>query len=163
MAKSLSQITRLPLVHLDSLYWTDGWIPRERNEFVFLVQKELEKESWILDGNMRRNLPQRLLYCDTVIFLDFPALVCFCGVLRRHLKYLGSSRPDMGGKCIEKFSLRSLRFLFSTLFFNRKNRNYFYGTIRKLPHIHLIILKSRKEVSSFLDNLQETGALYDQD
>ena len=59
MARQLAEITGLPLCHLDTLYWTDDWQPRERSDFITLLQAELEKEEWILDGNMRRTLPQR--------------------------------------------------------------------------------------------------------
>ena len=97
MARQLAEITGLPLCHLDTLYWTDDWQPRERSDFITLLQAELEKEEWILDGNMRRTLPQRLPYCDTVIYLDFSGIRCFFGTLKRLLQNHGQSRPDMGG------------------------------------------------------------------
>lgn len=153
MSVELAKITKLPLCHLDSLYWTDGWVPRERGEFLSLLEEKLMEPEWILDGNMRRSLPTRLKYCDTVIYLDFSACSCFAGVLKRLWQNRGKSRPDMGGECIEGFNRRSLKFLFSTLSFNRKNRKYFYLEISKHPNVKLIVLKRRREVKAFLKSL----------
>ena len=96
MARQLAKITGLPLCHLDTLYWTDDWQPRERSEFITLLQAELEKEEWILDGNMRRTLPQRLPYCDTVIYLDFSGIRCFFGTLKRLVQKPRSIAPGYG-------------------------------------------------------------------
>lgn len=155
MACTLAQRTGLPLVHLDKLYWTDNWVPRDRADFLALLTDELEKPAWILDGNMRRTLPQRLAYCDTVIYLDFPGWRCFWGVLCRLVRYSGRVRPDMGAGCVEQFDARAWRFLWSTLSFNRKNRDYFYQTLADFPQLELIVLKNRREVASFLNSLGE--------
>ncbi|MEE1357841.1 MAG: isopentenyl transferase family protein, partial [Clostridia bacterium] len=37
MSRKLAEKTSLPLVHLDTLYWTGNWQPRERSEFVELL------------------------------------------------------------------------------------------------------------------------------
>ena len=155
MARQLAEITGLPLCHLDTLYWTDDWQPRERSDFITLLQAELEKEEWILDGNMRRTLPQRLPYCDTVIYLDFSGIRCFLGTLKRLLQNHGQSRPDMGGNCIERFDKRSWTFIKSTLSFNKKNRACFYNTIASYPNVELIVLKNRWQVNKFLKSLKE--------
>jgi len=151
MARELATITGLPLCHLDSLYWTDNWQPRERGEFLSLLQTELQKPAWILDGNMKRTLPMRLMYCDTVIYLDFSGIRCFFGVLKRLIMYHGKSRPDMGGCCIERFDKHAFSFIKSTLQFNQNNREYFYSEIAAHPEINLIVLKNRRQVRKFLD------------
>ncbi|MBQ7315075.1 MAG: topology modulation protein [Clostridia bacterium] len=155
MARQLAERTGLPLCHLDTLYWTDDWQPRERSAFLELLQAELEKSEWILDGNMRSTLPQRLPYCDTVIYLDFSGIRCFFGALKRLLLNHGTSRPDMGGTCIERFDKRSWTFIKSTLSFNKKHRAYFYQTIAEHPDVQLIVLKNRKQVSDFLRSVQK--------
>ena len=150
MSRELASLTGLHLCHLDSLYWTDGWVPRDRAEFLLLLRSELEKPEWILDGNMRRTLPLRLSYCDTVIYLDFPGIKCFWGAIRRLISNHGKSRSDMGGYCPELFDKRSFDFIKSTLSFNKKNRRYFYDTIAEHPNVTLIVLKSRRQVRRFL-------------
>lgn len=154
MARQLAEITKLPLCHLDSLYWTGDWQVRERSEFLELLQAELEKSEWILDGNMRSTLPKRLPYCDTVIYLDFSGIRCFFGTVKRVLENHGRSRSDMGGNCVERFDKRSWDFIKSTLTFNRRNRAYFYDTIATCPHVELIVLKNRKAVAEYLKLLK---------
>ena len=156
MSRELASLTGLHLCHLDSLYWTDGWVPRDRAEFLLLLRSELEKPEWILDGNMRRTLPLRLSYCDTVIYLDFPGIKCFWGAVRRLFSNYGKSRFDMGGYCPERFDKRSFTFIKSTLSFNKKNRRYFYDTIAEHPNVTLIVLKSRRQVRRFLRSLENT-------
>ncbi len=153
MSRKLAEKTSLPLVHLDTLYWTGNWQPRERSEFVELLSAELKKTEWILDGNMKRTLPMRLSYCDTVIYLDFSGIRCFFGTIQRLFQNRGKSRPDMGGECIEKFDMRSWRFIFSTLRFNKNCRAYFYQTIAEHPNVELVVLKNRKQVADFLKSV----------
>lgn len=155
MSIELSRITGLPLTHLDRLYWTGNWQARSHEEFDALLMRELEKEEWILDGNMRRTLPLRLKYSDTVIYLDFSGIRCFFGTLGRVLKNRGRVRPDMGGECVERLDKRSISFIFSTLKFNRKNRQYIYSAISEHKDVRLIVLKNRREVKRFLRSLEE--------
>ena len=133
MARQLAEITGLPLCHLDTLYWTDDWQPRERSDFITLLQAELEKEEWILDGNMRRTLPQRLPYCDTVIYLDFSGIRCFFGTLKRLLQNHGQSRPDMGGIAL-RGSISALGLLSRALYHSTKNTAPIFITrLRRIP------------------------------
>ena len=85
-SRALAQKLALPLVHLDRLYWTGDWENRTREEFDRLLQAELEKPQWIIDGNFTRTFPHRLSYCDTVFFFDLPALPCLWGVTLRSLQ-----------------------------------------------------------------------------
>ena len=155
MSLELSRITGLPLTHLDKLYWTGEWQARSHEEFDKLLISELERDMWILDGTMRRTLPLRLSYCDTVIYLDFSGIRCFFGTLGRVLKNRGKVRADMGGECKERLDKRSLGFVFSTLKFNKKNRKYIYSSIAEHKHVRVIVLKNRRQVKSFLRSIEE--------
>ena len=152
-SKRLAKITNLPLCHLDSLYWTDGWTPRDKGEFISLLTAELEKPSWILDGNMKSTLETRLSYCDTVIYLDFSTMACVLGVIKRVIKNYGKSRDDMAKNCPEKFDNRTFTFLKSVLKFNKNNRANFYTAIASAPNVKLIVLKNRRQVNRYLKKL----------
>ena len=104
-AKKLAQKTRLPLVHLDKLYWKDNWQHVTQEEFDSLLLPELKKNSWIIDGNMKRTLPLRLKYCDTVIIFDFPRALCLWGAIKRCISNYGKSRDDMGDIVPKKYHL----------------------------------------------------------
>ena len=53
-SKRLHAATDLPLVHLDRLLWYGNWQVREREEFDALLDAELQKDRWIIDGKIGR-------------------------------------------------------------------------------------------------------------
>lgn len=87
----LEKLTKLPLYHLDLLYWQKDKTIVKRETFDKRLQEILESDSWIIDGNYMRTLPLRLSYADTVFFLDLDNKVCLDGIRQRS----GKSRPDM--------------------------------------------------------------------
>lgn len=153
MARELSSKLGLPLVHLDKLYWRDDWQHATREELAAALQPELEKSEWIIDGNMKHSLPYRLKYCDTVIYLDFPVIVCVFGALKRIIGSNNKSRPDMGGNCVEKLNRRAFEFIKSIFKFNKRNRGDFYKFIAEAENARLIVLKNRRQVKYFLKHI----------
>ncbi len=91
----------LPVVHLDRLWWLPGWVERDREEFDGMLKRELQKPSWVIDGNYHRTLALRLAYCDAVVFLDIPTEECLKNAYARAEKYRGTTRPDMTEGCPE--------------------------------------------------------------
>ena len=73
-ARAMGERFVLPVVHLDKLWWLPGWVQREREEFDALLQTELDKPQWVIDGNFFRTFERRLQACDAVVFLDLPAI-----------------------------------------------------------------------------------------
>ena len=90
-SRALSQITGLPLTHLDMLYWKADKTTVERSVFIERLAEVLQKDAWIIDGNYCSTMELRMQACDTVIFLDYPADICLQGVKDRQ----GKPRPDM--------------------------------------------------------------------
>lgn len=156
-AKKLSLETKLPLIHLDVLYWRDNWKSASKEEFDNLLLKELIKPKWIIDGNIGRTLHHRLKYCDTVIFMDFPRWKCVYGSIKRVIENYGKSRPDMGGYCIEKFNKNTYEFIKNVWNFNKSNRNRYYNLINDTSNVKLVVLKSRKQVNNFLKTLSNNN------
>ena len=152
-ARELAQKLRLPLVHLDRLYWHGSWEHLSREEFDRALQRELEKPEWIIDGNFSRTIPHRLEYCDTVFYFDFPAAVCLAGITRRTLTNLGKARSDMGGNCVEHFDRHKLSLYRSVLTFNRQHRKAYYGLLNNAEGVRVIVFKSRRQANGFLKQL----------
>ena len=150
LSRSLAEKTGLPLVHLDKLFWRDGWISVSKEEFDVLLQTKLEKPEWIIDGNFNRTIPLRLQYCDTVIWLDFPRITCISGVIKRVIANYGKTRPDMGGNCPERFDFEFLRTVWG---FNKQHRQRYNEMLNNTNGIRVIKLKNRKEAAQFLENI----------
>lgn len=90
-ARRLRDVTGLPLIHLDLLYWNSDKTTVTREVFDSRLEKVLAEDAWIIDGNYARTMERRLQKCDTVYFLDLPTETCLAGIWAR----VGTSRPDM--------------------------------------------------------------------
>ena len=60
LAKRIGKVTSLPVIHLDTIYWLPNWERRSIEEFDELLLNELNKETWVIDGNYNRTLDLRV-------------------------------------------------------------------------------------------------------
>ena len=90
-SRRLRDLTGLPLIHLDNLWWRPDGTHISRAEFDRRLEALLREERWILDGHYSRTFEPRIRACDTVIFLDYDEAVCLEGIAVR----VGQARPDM--------------------------------------------------------------------
>ena len=151
LARALGEKTGLPVVHLDQIWWAPGnWEHMEREDFDKILALEMDKPRWILDGNYNRTMEPRLERCDTVIYLDMPRFVCLKSWIGRVIKNWGHARQDMGPGCAEWFDPEMAGWIWN---FNKKNRRRYYDLLNSLEGKQVYILKSRREVKHFLQNL----------
>jgi len=151
LARKLGEKTGLPVVHLDQIWWAPGnWQHIEKPEFDEKLAQELQKPRWILDGNFNRTIEARLAVCDTVIYLDYPRLICLKNWLGRVIKNWGRTRPDMGEGCSEWFDPDMLKWIWN---FNKKNRARYYELLKGAQGKNIVILKSRRQAENYLNNL----------
>ena len=148
LAKALAEKTGLPLVHLDQLYWNGEWEHLSREDFDRVLQVELEKPEWIIDGNYDRTLQHRMQFCDTVFFLDLPTVTCLWGITKRIVENWGASRRDMGGNCPEGIDQKKLDLYGKVLTFNRKNRTKYYELLKNVPNV--VVFNRRKDAEEYL-------------
>ena len=151
LARKLGEKTGLPVVHLDQIWWAPGnWQHIEKPEFDEKLALELEKPRWVLDGNFNRTIEARLEVCDTVIYLDYPRLVCIKNWLGRVIKNWGRHRPDMTEGCNEWFDPDMVNWIWN---FNKKNRVRYCELLNGAKDKRVYILKSRRQAQKFLDSL----------
>ena len=152
-AKKLAVKTSLPLIHLDRLFWKGKWESLSKEEFDPLLQAELEKEEWIIDGNFSRTIPHRLKYCDTVFYFDIPTILCLWGITKRVFLNYGKTRDDMGGECPEYFDQRKLALYRAVMGFNRKHRKKYRRLLDDAENVDVIIFRNRKQARHYLESL----------
>lgn len=152
-AKLLAAKLHLPLVHLDQLYWRGNWEHLSRAEFDIILQDQLEKPQWILDGNFNRTIPHRLKYCDTVFFFDLPTLTCLTGITKRVLTNYGKSRDDMGGNCPECFDAQKMPLYRNVLTFHKQHRKDYYELLSKAENVNVVVFRNRRQANTFLQSL----------
>ena len=151
LARALGKKLELPVVHLDQLLFLPGWRERPHAEFDALLETELARDCWVMDGNFCRTLARRLEFADTVIFLRTSRLICLTGVLRRWIRYHGRSRPDLAAGCPEKIDPAFLRYVWN---YEKVTRPRVEELLASRPErCRLIRLNSRREAEHFLRTL----------
>lgn len=151
LAVRLGEITGLPVVHLDRIYWRSGWQHLPADEFDAALSDRLAEDSWIIDGDYNRTLPVRLKRCDAVVLLDYPAVLCAAGVVKRRIMYRGRTRFSMAEGCPERLDGEFLRWILS---YRRKIRPAHLELLRQAAaqnnHLQLFILRNRRQTRRWL-------------
>jgi adenylate kinase family enzyme len=105
LAIHLGEITGLPVIELDKLFWRPGLVATPRDQWVKLQERLVEENGWIMDGDLGPYdaIEARLHSADTIIFLDFSIFRCAWRAIRRSreradfwlwlLRYRSQSRP----------------------------------------------------------------------
>ena len=146
----LAEILDLPVLHLDAVYWNEGWVPTPKSEFKEKLQMALEEPAWIIDGNFNSTIEMRSRYADLIIFLDFPNWLCLSRVLKRVWTYKGATRPDMAEGCNEKIDWEFAKFIWT---YPKKKRPGVLEMLGKM-NVDTLILQSPKEVDLWLRTIE---------
>lgn len=152
LATAMGVRTKLPVIHLDTLFWRAGWVETPREEWGRTVEDLLQAEAWIIDGNYGGTLERRLAACDGVVFLDMPTYLCAWRILRRRWQFRGRSRPNMAAGCTETLGLD---FAYWVLTYRFRRRPAILAKLRlaSVAGKHVVVLASRREVQAFLATL----------
>jgi adenylate kinase family enzyme len=128
-AMRLSEITGIPFVSLDALFWKPGWVKSDKAEFRERVTQAARQPRWIMDGNFQSHLVElRRDVSDTVIWFDLPRRTCMFGILKRIARSYGQVRPEMGEGCPEKIDFEFFRYVWTYRRVQRpKLLDYFQG------------------------------------
>jgi len=90
LARRLEEITGLPVIELDKIFWRPGLLPTPPDDWMEVQQKLIRssagtKAGWIMDGDLGPYdaVEVRLRAADTIILLDFSLVRCAWRALRR--------------------------------------------------------------------------------
>ena len=85
LARRLGDITGLPVIEVDKIFWRPGLVPTPRQQWVVMQEKLVAGDRWIIDGDLGRydSVEIRLRAADTIIFLDFSFVRCAWRAIRR--------------------------------------------------------------------------------
>lgn len=146
-ARKLKNIVNIPIYHLDMIWHKPDKTNVTFEEFDNKLNEILKKDEWIIDGNYQRTLEIRLKECDSVFLLDYPFEVCFEGAASR----IGKKRDDLPfieEEMDEEFRNHIINFS------KNKLPNLYRLLDKYSKEKNIIIFKSRKEASEYLENLE---------
>src|SRR6202171_5118571 len=72
LAARLGEITGLPVIELDKVFWRPGLVATPRDQWVVVQERFVAEEGWIMDGDLGPYdvVEARLRGGDTIILLD---------------------------------------------------------------------------------------------
>jgi adenylate kinase family enzyme len=136
LAAQLGQLTGLPVVELDQVFWRPGLLATPRDEWIQVQQTLVRETRWILDGDLGPYdaVEVRLQAADTVVFLDHSIVRCAWRATRR-----SRARADFWFWLLQ-YRWRSRPFLLNAI-----------STHAPLASVH--VLRDRQAVIRFLADL----------
>lgn len=147
-SQKLSNVTHLPLYHIDMLYHKKDGTHISREELENKLKSIFKNDDWIIDGNYQKTLEMRMKECNTIFLLDFPTDVCLEGAKSR----IGKKRDDL--PWIEENLDEN--FEQSIINFRNEKLPQIYELLDKYKKNHNItIFKSREETDNYISNMEK--------
>jgi adenylate kinase family enzyme len=140
LARRLGEITGLPVIELDKVFWQPGLVPTPHDEWAVLQEKFAAGDGWIIDGDLGPYdvVEVRLRRADTVIFLDFSLSRCAWRAILR-----SRERADFW------------RWLFA---YRRQSRPFLMQAMaRHAGHADLHVFRGPKALRGFLRDLADSS------
>src|SRR5262245_33988973 len=155
-AQKLGEITGLPVVHIDQLFWEAGWLQAPKPVYLERLNRALAQDRWIIDGNNSSTMDLRVPRADRIILLDRSRLAYLARVGRRIAMSYGQVRADMASGCPEKFDWEFLKYVWN---FHNKHWPAMLAAIdRHAAWDRAITLNSDAESAAFLEALRTQRA-----
>ena len=105
LAKHLAQELGIEPLYLDRVHFLPNWNEREAEAGREIVRAEMEKPSWVIDGNYTHLLrEERMEEADEIIWLRYPRLICLYRAIKRNREFRGQSRESVADGCIERMN-----------------------------------------------------------
>jgi adenylate kinase family enzyme len=145
-AKKIGEITKIEVINLDYLYWKPGWIKPSKKEWKTTVEKLIQKQSWIMDGNHQSTLDTRITAADTIILLDMHPIICLWHIIKRRF-----TQKEAVPGCPQRITAEFVHWiLWKYPTKKRPETLHKLKQYEKVKNIH--ILHTQKEIKGFLQN-----------
>ena len=157
-SKQIAQKLNIPHIELDALFWKENWTPSSDQEFFTKIEKAINCENWVLDGNYDRTQYIKWEKVDKIIFLDLPFyLVLFRIIKRSFIRSLTRKKLWSGNKenIFKHLFTKDSLILWVIKTFHKNKREYsLLKDHNKKSNINFIRLKSKREQKAFYESLK---------
>ena len=155
-SRNLSEITGIPLIHLDKEFWNYGWVETPREEWVRKQEKFICESEWIIDGNYGGTLDIRIEKADTIFSFQLNRVICLVRYFKRVIKNINKIRPDMPEGCPEHFDFEFMKYIWS---FPKESGKRNLERIHNSKDKHVIIFKNKNDANKFICKLDDNNTL----
>lgn len=149
-SRKLASVTGLPLYHLDIMYWREDCTHIDRTDFMEKQNDVINTEKWIIDGNYRNTLENRIKAAELIFFFDLPTEICLNGALTR------GERADM--PCILPPNDEIKEFIVN---YNKTTKPIVLDLFNKYSDKKVIIFHSHKAADDFIMRLADICKTYE--
>lgn len=158
-ARALGDILHIEVFHLDRYFWERGWKEYSRQKRRAIEQALVSgHDRWIIEGTYLGSSDSRLNAANTIIFLDMPRLLCLRQAVKRHVTFMGRSRPDIPDGCTDKLGFL---YILKILVFPHRGRRELLTKIKEIRAYkenasekkHIFIIRSHTESEAFLSDI----------
>jgi adenylate kinase family enzyme len=150
LARSISQVLQIPIIHMDEHIWDVHWRERAIEETERTLRATLQGSSWIVEGYIHPCAKEKLDHADLVLFLDYSGWTAMWGGFCRWWKYRQGKRPEMPEGCIEKLSWKYLQVMRKRL-----ERPELIDALKGVEN-KIVSLTSRKMTAKWLASLSDS-------
>ncbi len=155
-AKRLAEHYKLPLLHIDKIYFGPKWSRRNRDDVECEIIDFIRQDEWMIDGLYRKYATERFDLCDQLFIFDFNRFKCLYGAIVRRIRYHNKNRDTIADGCKERLDLS---FIWWILFNGRtkKSRELLKHYKEKYKD-KVKVFKNRKQINKYLISIGYEGS-----
>jgi adenylate kinase family enzyme len=154
LARRVGERLGLPVVHMDQLYWTPGWVEQDPAVWRASVDAAAAGDRWVIEGVGSSASALRFARAQVIVWLETPRGLCLWRAMRRSLTTFGVVRPDMAPGCPEKIDLAFYRYIWR---WDRDTRPRLEQAIAaQSAQARVLRLRRRAEIDAWLASLDSS-------
>lgn len=149
LSQKLADITGLPLYHIDDFIWIGKLKLFPEVEYLAKHKEIVDKEKWIIDGYIEKNMKNRLEAANLVIYLDYSPLVCFIRFIKRWRIHRKTVRITSVVDPEEKFSFTFFFLVIYRALFKSQKREI-ESIISNMNQEKIVTIKTPRKLKEFI-------------
>lgn len=148
-ATTLGKLLEIPVHHLDRHMFEPDGKKRDRLERLSVEQSMVNEASWIVEGCAMSTLETRFSRADTVLYFNFPRLLCVWRVIKRIFVY-DKAISETG--CARMVNATLLKYIWS---FNEEKGPAIEALKAKFPQVDFLTFTCPKEAENYIIELSK--------
>jgi len=141
----------IPVYHRDAISWDKDWNPIPEEKQNEIIKNFTKTDKWIYEGcrYTASKIDGRLVFCDTIIYLNINKFTCLFRGLRRYRKQLKSNTPK---EDLQPITFKMIGYILHDFPKKYKERKGIFDFAKKNGK-NVVILNGFRNVKRFIKTL----------